>query len=116
MTLQDLRDLLLTIGPPVFRYFATGQTGPYIVWAEDSEGDTVHADGRKVERAITGTIDYFTKTEDDPVVKQIETALDRADGLAWYLNSIQYEQDTGYIHYEWVFEIDNAAEGEGDSG
>ena len=116
MTLQSLKTLLLAIGPPVFRYFATGQTGPDIVWAEDSEGDTVHADGRKAERAITGTIDYFTKTENDPVVKQIETALDSSDGLAWSLNSIQHERDTGYIHYEWVFEIDNAAEGEGDSG
>ena len=110
MTLNNLKDLLLTIGLPVFRYFATGQTGPYIVWAEDGEGDTVHADGRKVERAITGTIDYFTKTEDDPVVQQIEDALDTDDSLAWQLNSVQYEQDTGYIHYEWVFEIDGAEE------
>ena len=110
MTLQDLRDLLLTIGPPVFRYFATGQTGSYIVWAEDGEGDTVHADGRKVERAITGTIDYFTKTEDDPVVQQIEDTLGTDDSLAWQLNSVQYEQDTGYIHYEWAFEIDGAEE------
>lgn len=106
MTLQSLKTLLLTIGPPVFRYFATGQTGPYIVWAEDGEGDTVHADGQKVERALTGTIDYFTKTENDPVVKQIEDVLDSDDGISWYLNSVQYEQDTGYIHYEWVWEVD----------
>ena len=114
MTLNDLKNLLLSIGPPVFHYFAAGQTRAYIVWAEDGEADSVHADGQKIERAITGTIDYFTKTEDDPVVKQIETALDRADGLAWYLNSIQYEQDTGYIHYEWVLEIDGAEEGDED--
>jgi len=110
MTLNDLKNLLLSIGPPVFHYFAACQTGAYIVWAEDGEGDAIHADGKKAERAITGTIDYFTKTENDPVVQQIETALDSADGLAWYLNSIQYEQDTGYIHYEWVFEIDGAEE------
>jgi hypothetical protein len=116
MTLDSLKNLLLPIGPPVFHYFATGQTGNYIVWAEDGEGDAVHADGQKVERAITGTIDYFTKTENDPVISQIEAALDSSDGIAWSLNSVQYEQDTRYIHYEWVFEIDNAAEGEGDSG
>lgn len=111
MTLTELKNLLLAITSNVFHYKPPdGQKGSYIVWAEDGEGDTIHADGRKVERAITGTIDYFTKTEDDPVVKQIETALDRADGLAWYLNSIQYEQDTGYIHYEWAFEIDGAEE------
>jgi hypothetical protein len=105
MTLNNLKDLLLTIGPPVFHYFATGQTGNYIVWAEDGEGDTVHADGQKVERALTGTIDYFTKTENDPVVQQIEAALDSDDGLAWKLNSIQHEHDTGYIHFEWVWEL-----------
>jgi hypothetical protein len=116
MTLQGIKDLLLNIGPPVFHYFASGQTGNYIVWAEDGEGDAVNADGQKVERALTGTIDYFTKTENDPVVQQIEAALNSSDGLAWSLNSIQHERDTGYIHYEWVFEIDNAAEGEGDSG
>jgi hypothetical protein len=110
MTLQSLKTLLLAIGPPVFRYFATGQTGPYIVWAEDGEGDTVHADGQKVERALTGTIDYFTKTENDPVVQQIEDALDSDDGISWYLNSVQYEQDTGYIHFEWVWEVDGSGQ------
>ena len=110
MTLNNLKDLLLTIGPPVFRYFATGQTGPYIVWAEDGEGDAIHADGKKAERAITGTIDYFTKTENDPVVQQIEDALDSDDGISWYLNSVQYEQDTGYIHFEWVWEVDGSGQ------
>lgn len=115
MTLNDLKNLLLSIGPPVFHYFAVGQTRAYIVWAEDGEADSVHADGQKIERAITGTIDYFTKQENDPVVQKIEAALDGYDGLAWELNSIQYEQDTGYIHYEWVFEIDGAEEGDVDS-
>ena len=110
MTLQSLKTLLLAIGPPVFRYFATGQTGNYIVWAEDGEGDTVHADGQKVERALTGTIDYFTKTENDPVVQQIEDVLDSDDGISWYLNSVQYEQDTGYIHFEWVWEVDGSGQ------
>ncbi|NLU52378.1 MAG: hypothetical protein GXX10_05900 [Clostridiaceae bacterium] len=115
MTLQRLKDLLLTITPSVFHYEPPdGQTGSYLVWAEDGESDAVHADGEKVECAITGTIDYFTTTENDPVVKQIETALDSYDGLAWYMNSIQNEKDTGYIHYEWIFEIDGAEEGEDD--
>lgn len=106
MTLDNLEDLLLTIGPPVSHYFAAGRTSNYIVWAEDGEGDSVHADGKKVERALTGTIDYFTKIENDPVVQQIEVALDSDDGLAWSLNSVQYEKDTGYIHYEWAWEVD----------
>jgi len=106
MTLNDLKNILLSIGPPVFHYFATGQSGNYIVWAEDSEGNALHADGKKAERAMTGTIDYFTKDEDDPVVQQIETMLDSDDGIAGQLNSVQYERDTGYTHYEWVWEVD----------
>jgi len=43
-------------------------------------------------------------------VQQIEDALGTDDSLAWQLNSVQYEQDTGYIHYEWAFEIDGAEE------
>lgn len=109
MTLSDVKALLLTIGPPVFHYFPPeGQTGTYLVWAEDGEADALYADGQKAERSISGTIDYFTKVENDPVVRQIEAALDSDDGLAWVRNSVQYEKETGYIHYEWVFEIDNA--------
>lgn len=104
MTLQGIRDLLLNIGPPVFHYFASGQTGNYIVWAEDGEGDSLHADGRKTEQVTQGTIDYFTKTENDPVVTQIQDKLTENE-ISWRLNSVQYEQDTGYIHYEWVFEV-----------
>ena len=104
MTLQEIRDLLLTITPNVFHYFASGQTGNYIVWAEDSEGDSIHADDGKTEQVIQGTIDYFTKTENDPVATQIQDKLTENE-ISWRLNSVQYEQDTGYIHYEWVFEV-----------
>ena len=106
MTLQNLKDLLLTISPKVFHYFTSGQTDSYIVWAEEGEAGSIHADDKKVERVLTGTIDYFTKTENDPVVQQIEAVLDSDDGLAWKLNSVQREQDTGYIHYEWTWEVD----------
>lgn len=95
-------------------YEAFGQTDNYIVWAEEGEGDAVHADGQRVECAILGTIDYFTKTENDPIVKEIEAALNSDDGLAWELNSVQWERETGYIHYEWAFEIDGAEGEDGD--
>ncbi len=105
MTLQNLKDLLLSIGPPVFHYFTDKQKANYIVWAEDGEGDSLHADGKKVEKVLTGTIDYFTKNENDPIVQIIEATLDSADDFVWSLNSVQHEQDTGYIHYEWAWEM-----------
>lgn len=107
MKLADLRDALLTINPHVFHYFAncTGATPDnYIVWAEDGQGNSAYADNCMIQQTITGTIDYFTKTEFDPKVGDIQEKLNSID-IAWSLESVQYEEDTGYIHYEWSWEM-----------
>ena len=83
---------------------ATGATGNYIVWAEDGQANSVWADGRMKEQTITGTIDYYTKTEYDVNFSTIQAALG-VIGISYRLNSIQYEELTKYIHTEWVFEI-----------
>ena len=46
----------------------------------------------------------YTKTDKDPLFSAIPEALEDI-GAAWYLNSVQYEEDTGLIHYEWVWEV-----------
>jgi hypothetical protein len=108
MKLTDLRDLLLTVfsslGVPVFHYYATQQSDKYIVWAEDGEADSTSGDNKKIDQVLQGTIDYFTKTEFDPNFQVIQEKLNSAE-ISWRLNSIQYEEDTGYIHYEWVWEL-----------
>lgn len=104
MKLTDLRDLLLTIGVDVFHYYATQQSDNYIVWAEDGEADSTNGDNQKTDQVIQGTIDYFTNEEFDPNVEAIQEKLNAAE-ISWRLNSIQYEEDTGYIHYEWVWEL-----------
>lgn len=76
--------------------------GDYGVYAEDGAND-LRADNLHAEKALQGTIDYFTRDDSGTPKDTIETAI---DGIcAWYLNSVQIEEDTGYIHYEWVFEI-----------
>jgi len=110
MKLLRLGDLLKTIGPPVFHYSPGDEDerenlDQYIVWAEDGEGGSIHADDSKTEQSIQGTIDYFTRDEFDPIFNLIQEKLNSADDIAWRLNSIQYEEDTGYIHYEWVWEM-----------
>ena len=99
--------MLLTIGPPVYHYFASGQTGNYILWAEDGSGSALYADDHIDRHTIQGTIDYYTKTEYDPVAKQIEDALNGSD-VSWYPGPVQHEQATGYIHHEYIWEIDDA--------
>lgn len=106
MGLVDLRDALLTITPNVYRYTAQKTTGNYIVWAEDGQGSVGYAGNKMTIQTIQGTIDYFTKTEFDPVFNQIQETLNTLN-IAWSLNSIQYEEETGYIHYEWLFEVVN---------
>ena len=78
---------------------------PYITWAEDGEGDgTFNADSRKAEQNIHGYIDYFTLTEYDTAVDDIQALLD-SHGSEWTLNDVQYEPETNLIHYSWEFNI-----------
>ena len=104
MTLLDLKTALLTVTDKVYHLDALGATGSYIVWGEDGQGDAVWADDRMKEKAITGTIDYFTKTEYDPAAAAIQEALDTL-GISYRLGSVQYEADTKYLHYEWIWEM-----------
>lgn len=107
MNLADIKALLLTITPNVFHYEAADQKGNYIVWAEDGAVVEYNADNKVQEQVIQGTIDYFTKIEFDPVFDEIQDKLNQAEWLTWRLNSIQHEEDTKYIHYEWIFEVVN---------
>lgn len=127
--MDELVQALLSTGYP-FAHFGWSRApkGDYGVYAEEGANDLV-ADGRHVERAIRLTIDYFTRAVDKtaayntqtpglydtqtpgvytwfsahPAKTAIEAALDRC-GAAWYLNSVQFEQDSGFVHFEWVCE------------
>ena len=74
----------------------------YFVWQEDGANDLAGDNGHG-ERAVTGTTDLYTKTEIDPWADALGESFD-AHGIAWALNSVQYEADTGFYHYEWVWE------------
>lgn len=103
--LLKLKTALLTVTSNVFHYFkAGGSLDQYISYAEDSEINAVWADNTRKNYAIQGTIDYFTKTEFDSNVDAIEASVIAA-GIGIRLNSVQREDDTGYIHYEWLFTL-----------
>lgn len=73
------------------------------IYAEDGQ-NVLHASNGRAETAVQGTVHYFTRDDSGAPQKAIEAALEAAEGVAWYLDTIQYEQDTGFIHYAWVFE------------
>ena len=75
----------------------------YIIWAEDGEQNSFNADNRKQRQGLSGTIDFFTLEEYDALIDDIQDALQGIENLSWTLNSVQYEEDTHFIHYEWAF-------------
>ena len=77
---------------------------PAIVWAETGEDESFHSDNRKSEQRIIGTVDLFTKTEFDDLIDSVQTALENL-GLTWALESVQYEDETKVIHYEWTWGV-----------
>lgn len=76
----------------------------YFVWQEDGSND-FSANNRHVEKAVTGTTDLFTKTELDPWKDLYEVSLNADPMISWYLSSIQFEEDTGFWHWEWRWEV-----------
>lgn len=85
--------------------WATAPGTDYGAVALDGAGASVWADDRMQEQALEGTVDLFTRDEGHPQMKAVQAALDRS-GVSWRLNSIQYEENTGLMHYEWVFELE----------
>lgn len=49
-------------------------------------------------------VDLFTRQAADPLTQSIPQALEGI-GASWYLNSTQYETETGLYHYEWYVEV-----------
>lgn len=102
--LEKVRDALRETGIPVAHYgWSKAPKGDYVVYAEES-GEDFLADGTHAEKAVTGTVDLFTRDETGKSKEQLETALEKS-GAVWYWNSTQFEQDTGYVHHEWVVSV-----------
>lgn len=104
--LLKIRDVLTEIqGLAVYHLEKPASvTAPYAIWAEDSEGQSHHANNTKAEQVIEVIIDYYTLTEYDAMVDAIQDELNGAN-MAWALNSFQYEDETKLLHYEWLVEV-----------
>ena len=102
--LEELETALASTGYEFRHYgWSHAPSGTYGVYSEDS-AQSLWAGSKMVNQSMQGTIDLFTRDDTDLPRTKVQTALASIE-IAWYLNSIQYEEDTGYIHYEWVFEV-----------
>ena len=75
----------------------------YFVWQEEGADDLI-ANGRHAERGQRGTTDLYTKIEFDPWADQLGASFTRHN-IAWSLVSVDYEEETGFIHYSWDWEV-----------
>lgn len=106
--LKRVRDILESTDAEgkVFHYEKEKEiTAPWIVWTENGEEGSFEANNQKECQQLTGTIDLYTQTEYDPIIDQIQNALNSASDVGWTLLSVQYEDQTKLIHYEWSFTI-----------
>lgn len=102
--LDKVREALLTVSENVGHYEAVKKDDQYIVWAEDSGGNQLSGDNMLLGQSIQGQIHYYTRTESDPIVDAIGKAL-KEEKISFYLDAVQYEDETKYIHYTWVYEV-----------
>lgn len=79
-------------------------TFPFLVWAEDGENDSFHADNKKQNFKLTGYVDYYTRAEFDETVDAVNEILND-EGLAWSLASVDYDETINLIHYRWRWEV-----------
>lgn len=75
----------------------------YFVWQEDEDNE-LRGDNGCDETAVTGYTDLFTKREFDPWAYAIGDAFDAA-GMSWHKTGTTYEQDTGFFHHTWEWEV-----------
>lgn len=103
---NDLITALRTLNIPLAEYaWDVRPDSDYIVIAIDGEASNLYADGHMEEQAPQGTIDLFTKDNDRTNMQAVQGVLNAFD-CSWYLNSVQYEDDTRLLHWEWVFTLE----------
>lgn len=104
LAVEKVKNALLEVTREVYHYESGTKGERYIVYSEDVEASGLHGDNRKLSQAIQGTIDLFTKIENDEWAAGIQDTMQR-NRIAFRLGSVEYEDETQYIHYQWIFEV-----------
>lgn len=104
--LKQIGEALASIeGVNAYHYWRPQMQAPYIVWAEDGEETSLEANSHKREQMLRGYVDLFTKNEFDELFYEVQKAMNSLDNVMWNLESVQYEDETNLIHYEWRFYV-----------
>ena len=104
MTLNEIKELLVSADQDIKHYFSAESADAYSFWEETQRlpfvGDDHHPDGDQAWRFY---VHRFTRTEGDAVALRIFETLDNdvRTAVRWI---IDFENDTGYIHH--IFECE----------
>ena len=82
-------------------------SGMYGIVSLDSGAGTLAGDQKIIAQAVEGTVDLYLRDIATTYPVTVQGVLNDLNGCAWRLNSVQYENDTGLIHWEWVFQLEN---------
>ena len=102
MTIDEIRDLVLSVDPDTMHHFSMSKAPAYSYW-EETEPLDLHSEDR-TEEAWRFYVHFFTKTENDPRAREFFNVFD-ADprvGVSWTISP--REPDTGYIHHIFTCE------------
>ena len=89
----------------VYHYWRDKPAVPYVIWQEDGEDVSEYGDNVKLTQQLTGSIDFYTKTEFDPIIDDLQSAMSEFEGFGWDLEVVTFETDTGLIHYHWAWRM-----------
>lgn len=104
MTLNEFQTEMATIGSNVYHHFSPQGAGiPRIVWAEYYREDLI-ADNVHAQTAWEISVNVYTKSETEAMIATLEAKLNAIE-CGWRLDSVQYEDDTGLLHYEYIVNI-----------
>lgn len=89
--------------PTAYFGWSHAPAGDYIAWGEDYARDFV-SNGIHAERGTRCFVSLFTRDGSGATRRTVENAL---NGLRcpWRLSMGRYENDSGYIHFEWRVSI-----------
>ena len=85
--------------------WAVAPDATYGVLSLDGGAGTLAGDNTIAYQAVSGSVDLYTKSTSTADAKTVQGVLNDFEGCAWRLNSVQYEDETGFIHFEWIIEL-----------
>lgn len=103
MTLQEFRDVLLSVCDSVYHY-ESDKEAEYIVWHEIGS-ISLRGDCTIAESGVMIAVDFFTATEYSDIPENVSAALAACDEIAVDDPEVIYDSDTGIIHYAWLCEV-----------